>query len=90
MNVSLTPQLEEMISKKVATGMYHSASEVVREALRLMGERDESRQRQLEQEPEYSDEQFYADVRKSSKQLDAMESKALEEHAQGKTRKFPA
>jgi len=43
----------------------------------------------LYQEPEYSDEQFHADLRKASKQLDLMENKALEEHAQGKTRKFP-
>ena len=43
----------------------------------------------LSEEPEYSDEQFHADLRKASKQLDLMESKALEEHAQGKTRKFP-
>lgn len=40
MNVSLTPQLEEMIRDKVATGRYTSASEVVREALRLLEERD--------------------------------------------------
>ena len=40
MNVSLTPQLEEAIKRKVATGRYGNASEVVREALRLMEERD--------------------------------------------------
>jgi antitoxin ParD1/3/4 len=40
MNVSLTPELELMIHKKVETGMYLSASEVVREALRLLEERD--------------------------------------------------
>jgi antitoxin ParD1/3/4 len=40
MNVSLTPQLEELIKRKVATGMYGNASEVVREALRLLDERD--------------------------------------------------
>jgi antitoxin ParD1/3/4 len=41
MNVSLTPELEELINQKVATGMYHSASEVVREGLRLLREQDE-------------------------------------------------
>jgi len=41
MNVSLTPELEELINQKVATGMYHSASEVVREGLRLLSEQDE-------------------------------------------------
>lgn len=40
MNVSLTPQLENLLKEKVATGMYNSVSEVVREALRLLNERD--------------------------------------------------
>ncbi len=43
MNVSLTPELEQLIHDKVATGRYHSASEVVREALRLLEDRDELR-----------------------------------------------
>lgn len=40
MNVTLTPQLEALISQKVASGRYTNASEVVREALRLLEERD--------------------------------------------------
>lgn len=40
MNVSLTPELEQLIHKKVDSGLYLSASEVVREALRLLEERD--------------------------------------------------
>jgi antitoxin ParD1/3/4 len=36
LNVSLTPQLEEFVREKVSSGRYNSASEVVREALRLM------------------------------------------------------
>jgi antitoxin ParD1/3/4 len=48
MNVNLTPQLEEMVRRKVASGMYTSASEVVREALRLMEEQDEMRAIRLE------------------------------------------
>jgi antitoxin ParD1/3/4 len=40
MNVSLTHQLESYVQQKVATGMYNSASEVIREALRLMAEKD--------------------------------------------------
>ncbi|MFK4445203.1 antitoxin ParD1/3/4 [Caballeronia udeis] len=40
MNVNLTPKLEEMVKDKVATGLYNNASEVVREALRLMEARD--------------------------------------------------
>jgi antitoxin ParD1/3/4 len=41
MNVSLTPELEQLVHLKVQTGRYTSASEVVREALRLMEERDQ-------------------------------------------------
>ena len=38
MNVSLTPELEAMIRQQVDSGRYNSASEVVREALRLLDE----------------------------------------------------
>jgi antitoxin ParD1/3/4 len=40
MNVSLTTTLEAYVRRKVATGLYNNASEVVREALRLMLERE--------------------------------------------------
>ena len=40
MNVSLTPELEKIVNDKVKSGRYLSASEVVREALRLLEERD--------------------------------------------------
>jgi len=49
MNVSLTPQLEEMVRKKVASGLYNSSSEVVREALRLLEERDRIKEMKLEE-----------------------------------------
>jgi len=48
MNVNLTPQLEQMVRAKVASGLYTSASEVVREALRLMDEQDRLRAAKLE------------------------------------------
>lgn len=38
MNNILTPELEKFIAERVQSGMYHSASEVVREALRLLQE----------------------------------------------------
>ncbi|HKO12151.1 MAG TPA: type II toxin-antitoxin system ParD family antitoxin [Acidobacteriaceae bacterium] len=41
MNVSLTPELEKLVQEKVESGRYTSASEVVREALRLMEKRDQ-------------------------------------------------
>lgn len=47
MHVSLTPELDQYVLGKVETGRYNSASEVVREALRIMQERDEVRSIQL-------------------------------------------
>ena len=47
MNVSLTPALERFIAEKVESGRYTSASEVVREALRLLQEHEQSRAAQL-------------------------------------------
>lgn len=49
MNVNLTPQLEELVRSKVASGLYASASEVVREALRLMDEQDRLREAKRQQ-----------------------------------------
>lgn len=36
MNVSLTNEMEQWVQRKVETGLYSSASEVVREALRAL------------------------------------------------------
>ncbi|MDQ6678562.1 MAG: type II toxin-antitoxin system ParD family antitoxin [Acidobacteriota bacterium] len=47
MNVSLTPELEKFVSGKVESGRYNSASEVVREALRLLEQHDSARAAQL-------------------------------------------
>ena len=47
MNVSLTPELEKFVSAKVQSGRYNSASEVVREALRLLEEHDSARSAQI-------------------------------------------
>ena len=49
MNVSLTAELEQLVNEKVASGMYHSASEVIREGLRLLKERDELRRVQMDE-----------------------------------------
>jgi antitoxin ParD1/3/4 len=43
MNVSLTPELDKFVAGKVESGRYNSASEVVREALRLLEEHDRAR-----------------------------------------------
>ena len=49
MNISLTKELETLVSKKVSSGRYHSASEVVREGLRLLEEKDMLHHARLEQ-----------------------------------------
>lgn len=49
MNISLTPQLEALVKKKVESGLYSSASEVIREALRLLEERDRLQAIRLEE-----------------------------------------
>ena len=41
MHISLTPELENIIKEKVASGLYNNASEVVREALRFMKTHEE-------------------------------------------------
>ncbi len=40
MHVDLTPELEELMRRKVEGGQYRSAAEVLQEALRLLDERD--------------------------------------------------
>jgi len=47
-NVHLTPKLETLVQNKVKAGLYNSASEVVRDALRLFEERDRIRQLQIQ------------------------------------------
>ena len=49
MNVSLTPELEKFVNGKVQGGRYNSASEVVREALRLLEEHEQARATQLDE-----------------------------------------
>jgi antitoxin ParD1/3/4 len=66
MNVSLTPELERLVNEKVESGLYQTASEVVREALRLLKERDQAR------------EQLRADVQAGFDQLVRSEGRALD------------
>ncbi|MBS0275867.1 MAG: type II toxin-antitoxin system ParD family antitoxin [Proteobacteria bacterium] len=47
MNVSLTPALEKLVQQKVESGLYNNASEVIREALRMMKESEEIRRVKL-------------------------------------------
>ena len=47
MNISLTPELERLVDEKVKSGRYASASEVIREGLRLLEEKEALRQQRL-------------------------------------------
>ena len=47
MNVSLTPEIEEFISRQVASGRYRSASEVVRAGMRLLEDQLREREAKL-------------------------------------------
>jgi antitoxin ParD1/3/4 len=46
-NISLTPELERMVDDKVKSGRYASASEVIREGLRLLEEQEQLKQQRL-------------------------------------------
>lgn len=49
MNISLTPELEAYVQDKVSSGFYTSASEVVRESLRLMHTYDDLQKQRIDQ-----------------------------------------
>lgn len=49
LTVSLTPELQEFVTSRVETGMFVSASEVVREGLRLLAEQEVRRKTELAQ-----------------------------------------
>jgi antitoxin ParD1/3/4 len=80
MNVSLTPELEKLVTEKVKSGLYHTASEVIREGLRLLEERDRLYQARLVE--------LRREVRRGLDQLDRGEGKALKVGAlKGRVRK---
>jgi antitoxin ParD1/3/4 len=70
MNVSLTPKLEFYVKQKVAGGMYNSVSEVIREALRLLEERDALQTMKLEA--------LRQDINQGLASLDSGEGKPLD------------
>jgi antitoxin ParD1/3/4 len=44
LNVSLTPELDRFVQQRVATGRYQTASEVVRDGLRLLENQERDRE----------------------------------------------
>jgi antitoxin ParD1/3/4 len=69
MNISLTPQLEKLVQDRVKSGRYTSASEVIRDALRLLDSRDRGTA------------QLNADVEAGLRQLDAGQSRPFDADA---------
>lgn len=49
MNLSLTAELEAWIDSRVQSGLYRSSSEVVREAIRLLREKEELKELRRQQ-----------------------------------------
>jgi antitoxin ParD1/3/4 len=47
MEITITPELEEYVASKVASGTYTSPSEVCEAALRLLEEQEEDREERL-------------------------------------------
>jgi len=73
MNVTLGTEFEKRIQEKVASGMYTSASEVIRDGLRLLFEKDMQKQQQLDvlrQEVAKGFEQLSAGEQSSKSALD--------------------
>jgi len=73
MNVSLTNELENFIDGMVASGMYYSASEVVRDGLRLLKDKEESKASKLAE--------LRAEVLKGYEQAQRGESRPLDVEA---------
>ena len=76
MNISLTPQLEKLVQDRVRSGRYTSASEVMREALRLLEAHDQEREARLAQ--------LRTDVHAGLQQLDAGEASPFDAVAAGR------
>jgi antitoxin ParD1/3/4 len=73
MNVSLTPELTKFVHDKFKSGLYQTASEVVREELRLLEERDRLYQAGLGD--------LRREVRKGLDQLNRGEGRLFDAHA---------
>ena len=73
MKVSLTTELDEFVNEKVQSGLYTSASEVVREGLRLLREQEELKRFRLEE--------LRRDIKKGIDSLERGEGKRFDAEA---------
>jgi antitoxin ParD1/3/4 len=90
LNVSLTPELEQFVQGRVKTGRYQTASEVVREGLRLLELQEKDREEahkalkaKLHSSAAQAERGDLIDGEKVFKKLDAL----IERHRTGRRRK---
>jgi antitoxin ParD1/3/4 len=88
LNVSLTPELEEFVRQRVATGRYQTASEVVREGLRLLENQERDREAaflalktRLKRASAEADWGEFVDPDETLKKIDALKRKRAAEKA---------
>jgi antitoxin ParD1/3/4 len=79
MNISLPQQLEAWVDDRVKSGMYQSASEVVREALRLLREHEDLKQLRVQE--------LRRELQVGVEQLDQGASRAFDENVVSKVKK---
>jgi antitoxin ParD1/3/4 len=83
MNISLTKELESFVHSKVRQGFYHSASEVIREGLRLLAEQEDIKKKRLEMLNLEIDKGL-----SSLKSGDVISSDEMMEHVQNRRQKY--
>jgi antitoxin ParD1/3/4 len=88
LNVSLTPELNQFIQERVAKGRYQTASEVVREGLRLLENQERDRETafaalktKLERAAAQADRGEFIDPDKALKKIDALKRRRKAEKA---------
>jgi antitoxin ParD1/3/4 len=79
LNVSLTPELDQFVQQRVATGRYQTASEVVREGLRLLEHQERDREAaflalkaKLERGSAQADRGEFVDPEETLKKIEAL------------------
>ena len=78
MNISLTKEFESYVSGKVESGLYLSASEVIRDGLRLMKERDDLHQSKLAE--------LRRDLAAAAAQVEAGQTQPFDEETVGRVK----
>jgi antitoxin ParD1/3/4 len=88
LNVSLTAELDRFVQERVATGRYQTASEVIREGLRLLENQEREREiafvalrAKLERGAAQADRGEFVDPEKTVKKIDALRRRRVTEKA---------